>query len=49
MSIDDRVEIFGAPDHHFAADDRLDAIFRGTAARQNAFAGKAQRDDLPPA
>ena len=49
MGIDDRVEVLGLADHHFAADDRLDAIFGEPVARQNAFAGETQSDDLPPA
>src|SRR5439155_23469699 len=31
------------------ADDRLNAIFGDAFARQDALAGEAQRDDLPPA
>ena len=48
MRIDDRIEVLGSADHDFAAHDRLDAIFGNPVARQDAFAGEAQRDDLPP-
>ncbi len=49
MLADDRVEILGFPDHHLALDDRLDAVAGGAFARQDALAGEAQGDDLPPA
>ena len=49
IGVDDRVEILGLADHHLAADDRLDAVVGGAFVRQDAFAGEAQRDDLPPA
>ena len=39
--VNDRVEILGFPDHDFASDNRLDAIFGDAIARQNAFARKA--------
>jgi hypothetical protein len=49
MRSNDRVEVLGATDHHLASDDGLDAVRRGSFARQYAFAGETQRDDLPPA
>src|SRR6476469_2302834 len=47
MSVYDRVEVFGAADHHLASDNRLNPVSGESVAGENAFACKAQRDDLP--
>jgi hypothetical protein len=46
VCIDDRIEILGLADQHFAPDDRLDSIFGDAVARQDAFPGEAKRDNL---
>ena len=49
MGIDDRVEVLCASDHHLAPDDRLDSVVCDPIARENPFAGEAQRHDLAAA
>src|SRR6476660_5846997 len=49
MCVDNRVEVFGLPNHYFAADDCLNAIFGDAVAGQDPLTGKSERDDLPSA
>ncbi len=43
-----RIEVARLPDHDFAANDGLDSVMSRAVAREDAFAGEAQRHDLAP-
>ena len=47
--LDQRIEVGCLADQRFTLDDGLDAVGRLALARQDAFAGETQRDDLAAA